>query len=502
MNDEHEEGGFTTLGEASDEMIHEANENVLDKEDEIGHADVVFADMGLAHGTVVRPVYSGGAWFTYSEVKGVWSELHQSKVRKFIMGLPKLARWRSDRGPRKIALSNARLTSIEKMMEKMVCDDMFFEAAVPAMTFQNVTLRFDEAIGKAVPHSSELRCRSHFEFEFSSKAECPEWLAFLDSVFVDDGDKADKILFLQEFVGAAMRWQSTYFERICLLLGYQGRNGKSIFCDIIGRLFKDSICSVPPQELSNREARVSLDGAQLNMVTDIPVTPMKDTGGLKQVTSGDKVAARRLHRQEFLFTPKSGHLYSANLLPRSPDTSEGFYRRWIIIMFNRSFTGSEARGREELLDSLGAELPGIALWALKGSRSVAERGRYVIPPSSEERVREWERENNIIQQFIEDACIVGFGECMARPLYDSFKNWAEYNGYMKFGASGFYARIEKIDGVRKKVDGAIAQYNIDVLSRDKWASNAEKMPTYEDSRQQTVQCDEDGNELPKQGGLF
>ena len=95
----------------------------------------------------------------------------------------------------------------------------------------------------------------------------------------------------------------------------------------------DNVSNVSLQQLaSNRFAAASLEGKLANICADLPATRLEDTQLFKGITGGgDIIQAERKFQASFSFKPFARLLFSANRLPQSPDSSEAFFDRWIIV---------------------------------------------------------------------------------------------------------------------------------------------------------------------------
>lgn len=480
---------MNTLGEAVDRKQPDEKESI-EKGDDEAHAELVLEIIrsDTCKSSKMLPVYNNGAWWAYDGRRGIWIIVSTDKVNKAILWLKNVACYTSKDGPKKITLSSGKLKSIYDMMKIIAQDDAFFEEAKPGVSFRNdITLLFEvgeEGKPKRMIHSPMHRIRSYFGFNLESQSECPNWKAFLVSVFQGDEDQEAKVKVLQEFIGAAMRGHATHYEKALLLLG-TGRNGKSIFCEVVSQLFENGLCAIDPQNLSDERKRVALDGARLNLVSDMSVRGFKDSGGWKQVVSGDPVSARRLYAEDFVFRPQAAHIYSCNDLPRSPDLTPGFYRRWLPISFNRTFTAEDSAPRKQLLDSLISELPGIAIWALKGSQKVMKRGGYLEPSSSGIILTEWSADNNMVQQFTLTATTKCPDDKLwteAVVVYEAYKEWAKYNGHGQMSSTLFYSRMIKLGYARRKGGDGRVEYELQVKDRKLWAGGAQQLELSDDLR--------------------
>jgi phage/plasmid-associated DNA primase len=98
---------------------------------------------------------------------------------------------------------------------------------------------------------------------------------------------------------------------------------------------------------------------------------------IKAITGGDPIQAEAKYRTSFTFHPYARLLFSANNPPRSPDSSQGFYDRWLVIPFESRFRGEENEIRAAQLDAKLAaptELSGLLNKALAMLSAVRAKG--------------------------------------------------------------------------------------------------------------------------------
>jgi P4 family phage/plasmid primase-like protien len=400
--------------------------------------------------------FEGACWrvVPYSEVEksvasmadwAVWTETHMNR---------QTGEWHEVRKP--IKMSSTLLRSVVSLMKVLASTESFFDHAAHGISFENGFVRVDPEGGGITlePHAPEQLARVVMPMRWDPEAPYGKWEQFLDDVFEPDEDREDKKRFLAQFLGACLTGYATTFNRAVMLTG-RGANGKSILCDMVAELFpKDSVVAVSPHDMS-REVKVArLATAKLNLVSDIPTGDLRDAGSFKQITSGDPVEARRLYQNPFSFRPKAGHLFSCNSLPQSSDHTAGFYRRWVVLKFSRQFLGRNARPRDVLERELMSELPGIMRWALEGAVDLMKERMYLIPPSHEKEIKEWQISADQVASFIDERCVRLSQPTQyaipARKLYEGYAAWAKENGHRVMSNSNFGRRVVDLGIIRKK----------------------------------------------------
>jgi putative DNA primase/helicase len=315
-------------------------------------------------------------------------------------------------------------------------DDSFFDKAPAGLVFTNgfVTITDTGAI-VLQDHHPDHRARYAAPFAYREDSGCARWLKFLDEVFLGDADAPQKVAALQEFIGLCLTGRACDLEAGFLLYGPGASNGKSVFLSTVEKLFPREVRrSIPPQKWDHEYYRAALDGALINIVGELPEREILDSESFKQVTSGDTLSGRFPMGRQFEFVTKAGHMYAANRLPSSADLTRGFFRRWRVISFNRSFEKDPQRVEKDVLKAqLADEVPGITAWALQGAARMRGRTDYTAIPSSDKVLADWRLSNDPVALFVRDMCeVVGDDEKhvweKSMKLYQDYRQWSDRSG--------------------------------------------------------------------------
>ena len=342
------------------------------------------------------------------------------------------------------------LKKIVSMLEVMYASsEESFDQASPLVCLKNGTL--DPVKGDLLPHSPEHFLSNRVEIEYDPKATCPLWLQTLDEIFAPDEDKADKIRLLQEFIGYCLV-ADTQFHKFLWLVG-GGGNGKSLILAIlIALLGRENVSTAQIERLESPFVRAELQGKLVNISSEMSADATVTDGYLKQIASGDVIEAERKFKPSFSFKPYARLIAATNALPRLLDHSDGFFRRAIIMRFNRQFQEHEQDKQRE--QRLMAELPGILNWALTGRKALYARGNFVIPSSAKAEVDQFRVDSDPVQQFIDEETITsppGGYRCMASEVYTIYATWCRDNGYKALAVNSFSKRLETM-GINKVRD--------------------------------------------------
>ena len=299
--------------------------------------------------------------------------------------------------------------------------------------------------------------------EYTDKADCPMWEEFLQQIF--DGDQ-ELISYMQRAVGYSLSGSTE--EQMMFILHGNGRNGKSVFLDIITELFGSYSTNIQPQSImvkqqsSNANPDIAkLDGARLVTTTE-PSDGMRfDEGLIKQVTGSDKVTARFLYEDEFEFTPQFKLWMATNHKPIIRGTDDGIWRRMAVIPFAVQIP--EKLVDKKLTHKLRGEITAIMNWAVEGYLAWQQHGLNE-PSIIKSQRQQYRKEMDPIEEFIQECCFLGPGESIqATPFYESYKEWAQRNNQYvmtntKFGIQ-VSNRFEKVQVRGRNMYKGISLFN-------------------------------------------
>ena len=148
---------------------------------------------------------------------------------------------------------------------------------------------------------------------------------------------------------------------------------------------------------------------------------------LKQIASTDAITGEKKYKDPIVFEPSHTVLLYTNFLPKIGSLDEGTKRRIIICPFNAVIANPQKDYAEQLIkDSGGA----ILKWLIEGAKDFIDAG-YKLPEVEVVTLakKEYISENDWIQRFINDCCIVGELEKQAvGVLYKAYQIWAKENG--------------------------------------------------------------------------
>ncbi len=351
--------------------------------------------------------------------------------------------------PKPLKVSAGVVSGVVTLAHDQLYQEDFFGDAPPGLTFSNGFVTVASGKTRLSAHSPAHKARFRYPFDYDQNATPKKFLQFLEQVFHNDSDAGDKVKLLQEYVGTALVGQCTKYQRILIMLG-SGSNGKSVFQKVAeATLPAGSVCAIAPQAFGQDYRRALLAGKLLNIVPELPAADILDSENFKAIIAGDPVTARQIFKAPFTFRPVAGHLCSANRLPvPTDDQSHGFWRRMIVLGFNRSFGPSEQN--PTLADELiREELSAIVSWFIGGAQRVQLQGGYTIPVSHQAALDQWRHDADPVRTFVEQKCDrVPTGSEVpiipSRLIYAAYRRWCQDNGHRPLAINRFGQRMKDI----------------------------------------------------------
>ncbi len=229
-----------------------------------------------------------------------------------------------------------------------------------------------------LPHSPDHLSCVQLPVNYDPNATCPAIEKFVGEVFPPDA-----IDLAYEIAGDLMQPDRS-IQKAILLTG-EGSNGKSTYLDLLANFVgKQNTTAVSLHKLeANQFAAARLVGKLANICPDLPSNHLESTSTFKAIVGNDSLNTEYKHKDSFEFTPFCRLVFSANHPPRSQDASHAFFRRWLVIPFDRTIDDSAAIPKEKLQAMLLApsELSGFLNKALDGLQRVKGQQGFSQPES-------------------------------------------------------------------------------------------------------------------------
>jgi P4 family phage/plasmid primase-like protien len=223
------------------------------------------------------------------------------------------------------------------------------------------------------PHSPDFLSPVQLPVKFDPNARCPMWDKFIGEVFPGDSEA------IAWEIPAWLATPDTSIQKAVLLTG-DGANGKSTYLRaVLAFIGRQNVAAISLHRLENDRFSVArLVGRLANICPDLPSEDLSSTSMFKSITGGDALLAERKFEESFEFVPFARLIFSANHPPKSQDASSAFFRRWVVVPFERTFhSGDPGTLPRDQLDAMLAdptELSGVLNKALEALKAIRGHG--------------------------------------------------------------------------------------------------------------------------------
>jgi putative DNA primase/helicase len=304
----------------------------------------------------------------------------------------------------------------------------FFEQTPHGVLCKGSFLTLEGGSVVARPPKASDRQRVALDIGYNPAATCPRWQRALGDWFGSDASGAEKAALLAEFVGAALFGVATTYQKALFLVA-PGGNGKSQLLDVVSSLFPEGyVKAIRPQDWGNEYQRAELSGAMINIVAELPTKAIAEGSNFKAIITGDPIGARRIYEKPFTYRPRCAHIISGNAFPDSLDTSDGFWRRLLVLTMTRRFDGTPVEVRDLAQIIIREELGGVLAWAAAGAKRLIAQGGYTIPSESLAAVSDWRRDSDPVAMWISSRTSSrseGSPPTQTSELFLDYRSWSE-----------------------------------------------------------------------------
>lgn len=308
--------------------------------------------------------------------------------------------------------------------------------------------------GKTREHSREELFLSQIMIPYDPKAQCPKIVKFLHEALKSTNDYITAI----ELFGYCL-YKTARYEKAVLCAG-DGDNGKGTFLKIFERFVGlENASHVSLQDMNSDKFSIAdLYGKSVNTFADLPADKLKSTGNFKMLTSGDMIRAQRKHGQPFYFANYAVLMFSANQIPQSDDQTYAFFKRWILLPFEHTFTGPDSNKNLIAELTTKTELSGLLNLALIGLRKLIKDNAFLHVDDIETVQRDYLKDNPI-EAFISERCeLVTGGEVICRDLYFEYiefykKNKGTSAAAVADNVFGMELRLKHVTKRQKRIKG-------------------------------------------------
>ncbi len=269
---------------------------------------------------------------------------------------------------------------------------------------------------------------------------------FLDDV--TSGNKARKKTIL-EIIGYSMT-TSVELQKSFIFYGKSAENGKSTLVYIIEVLIgEENTCHVSIHELQGRFYASELTNKLLNVVAELPRNHLKSVEVFKSITTGDAMSVEQKYKDRVKIKPYAKSIFTANELPRVNDTTEGFYRRLQIVLFEAKFTDEQKKNFNKRKLITPEALDYLASISVKAYLELLDSNtrNFANEEESQKVLDTYRKDNNSVLSFLNSDKVKDMFKNEQRiattELFTQYKVWCQENLYKAKGRNNFLAEVKE-----------------------------------------------------------
>ena len=280
--------------------------------------------------------------------------------------------------------------------------------------------------------------------------------AFVKNLF---GEDREMHTFIYQIIAYGL-WPDNHLQKFFILFG-GGGNGKSTFIKLLKLFYGYKNISVLELAKFGDDRYIgSLYGKMVNLGDDIEANALLESEVLKKAVSGEPVHANPKFVLMFAFVVTQKLLFSANLVPRITDTSQGMADRLIVIPFTQRIRETaraipnvvqeivKSGGLSVLLNRVLKEVPNI----INGIN---------IPELVQVATKKHMTDTNPVALFVSDmnengwrvdtgssfeglAATRNISDLTTVQVYNLYKEWCKENGYKSLANNTFGRELGRL----------------------------------------------------------
>ncbi|RKQ68964.1 putative DNA primase/helicase [Litorimonas taeanensis] len=317
------------------------------------------------------------------------------------------------------------------------------------LNVQNGTLHFkpsDNGVEAVLfPHNKQNYCTATARVAYDPEADCPLWRKHLEMCLPD----IEKRAYFQRWCGYSLTGDIS--EQKFLIMQGQGADGKSVTINALAYMLGDYAMSVSIRSFLANDYRSGSDAspdiarlagpARFVYVSEPKKGDKLDEAGVKSLTGGDRMTARKLRQDIFEFFPIFKMIVPCNPKPIITSSDHGTWRRIQLLEWTNRIP--EAVRDRNIDRKLQAEAAGILNWAIEGLGDWMADG--LNPPDAvKDAVQRYRGQSDPMGDWLDERFDYGQTVDHKIPLselYEDYAAWCEMNSFRPMASRTFSAQL-------------------------------------------------------------
>lgn len=326
-----------------------------------------------------------------------------------------------------------------------------FDCHPDLINFRNGT--YDLSTHEFRPHDKRDLLTKSLSWDYNPKQiDKPHFDTFMVETFKDNIELID---FVYQCLAMCISGRITE-QRLQFWYG-TGANGKSLLANTIMDMLScyslklefATLMDSPMNSDKAQQEKTRLRGIRMAVASEVGEQRYLNEQLIKDLTSNDKLTARKLYCNTFEFYPSHHLIIFGNHKPRIRGTDDGIKRRVLLIPFLYTVPREKQIATDTMMDRFRSEYPAIMNRLISVYRSIQENnGKFIhIPEIVKTETEEYFFEMDIMANWIKDCCVIDQSYITeAKIAFQSYDTFMRENGYKPLGRIMFLRQLqERID---------------------------------------------------------
>lgn len=201
--------------------------------------------------------------------------------------------------------------------------------------------------------------------------------------------------------------------------------------------------------------RYQLMNKLLNFASEINAKGDQAHDLIKRMASGEAIQVKLLYKDTITISDYAKLIFNANTLPTDVEHSLGFFRRFLIIPFDRIIDEDE-RDPDLANKIISTELDGVLNWVIEGTQRLQRQKKFSQCRKSDEILSKYKLDSDVVAIFIDENCYLMSQESARelKDLHEEFMAFVSSHGYKPMSDRAFAKRLRAIGFRTDKPDGS------------------------------------------------
>lgn len=400
-----------------------------------------------------------GGWYAYDGKR--WVRAETGELERLAKELPpfllRLASEEADSDRRSaIAKFAARMESAQKLGAVLEMASTEEGVCVAPSAFDTDSFKFNVQNGTLVinPEKATVRLQPHRPEDLITNISPAEWRGIeapapLYMKFLCESSGGDRELmgFRQRLAGYALTGdtrEQVFVYAFGLPAGGKGTDTRAQ-CDVLGTyaMAAEMATFLEMRADKTRNDLAGLAGSRLVVATETPEGRAFNEELIKKLTGQDTISARFLFKEYFEFRATFKIRFEGNHRPAVRTGDGAFWRRVLIVPFDRPVPESKRDRRLGEKLQTPEERAGILAWMVRGCLDWL-RGGLRVPQKVKAAVAEYRKAEDQVARFLDEMCETGEGRrCLSVILYERYTGWALTGGEKPLTKVAFGKKLDE-----------------------------------------------------------